>query len=239
MTTQLLREYISEMLQEKIRNKSSFNTNQLKTLESPADVLAYAQGALEPLGQGTSRITFLLNSGKVLKIARPDRFAKGKAQNTTEAKLAQNPTLKPILTRVYDSDPEGKWLISELVRPITEEEFKKTYGLAAKTIFPFIVNIAQANSTAEEWAANPNKRKWSRFLTPAAKELMNTCIPIFKNSDLELGDVEAASHWGRTGDSRLVLLDYGLTSEVWNQHYALPTPEKATSKAATDYQDDL
>lgn len=34
------------------------------------------------------------------------------------------------------------------------------------------------------------------------------------------GDLKKISHWGKTPDGRVVLLDYGLSDAIWNRHYA-------------------
>lgn len=85
--------------------------------------IAYAQKHLPLLGKGSSRITFALNSGKVLKIALNRA---GFGQNQAELDVFTHSKDNTLVTKIFDFAPDFKWLVSEIVKEFeTEEEFTK------------------------------------------------------------------------------------------------------------------
>lgn len=75
MSTKLLKAFITSVLSERIRSTSStsttsFKLNEFKKLQTTDDCIEYAKKRLKLLGEGSSRIVFILSSKKVLKIAK-------------------------------------------------------------------------------------------------------------------------------------------------------------------------
>ena len=211
----LLKEYI-ELLSEKIRssktskfgNDTKFNIKTFKNLEHIEQLVEYAKTFLEPLGTGSSRIAFLMSSKYALKIAINE---KGLAQNETEVGVYTNPGSKPLVAAVHGADHGYKWLISDLVKPMSPNnvnEFESITGISFKELI-------------EDTRQHTPKTKMG-------KALRTTMV----NNDLLMGDVKEIDHWGKTSDGRIVLLDYGFTGEVWSKHYSSkPTGNSPTQKA--------
>lgn len=88
--------------------------------------IAYAEQFLPKLGAGSSRVTFALSGGKVLKIALNNA---GIGQNEAELKVYTNNVNNSVVTKIFDYDPTFKWLVSELVKPLGGDEFKQFTGL--------------------------------------------------------------------------------------------------------------
>jgi len=104
----------------------------------------YARASLEIIGSGSTRTAYVLNTRKALKVAvgdytdpktldDPDAMARaveagedftGTAQNRREAEVfaGASDVVKPALAAVLDHDPEYRWIISELVRPLSSDE---------------------------------------------------------------------------------------------------------------------
>ena len=101
-----------------------------------APEIDYAEKHLPLLGEGSSRITYALDSAKVLKIALNRA---GEAQNETEAEIWFK-TRSPYITTVYDFAPNNKWIISEIVKPIEGEDITKILGVDQHLFQTFLNN---------------------------------------------------------------------------------------------------
>lgn len=223
MSVGLLREYVA-LVMEKIRTKKGqkglmgekFDLKRFKSLPDERAMLAYASKFLDKLGQGSSRAAFLLSGKYALKIALND---KGLAQNDAELEVFTNPKSKPIVAKVYGADENNRWLISDLVRPLkTPDEFASLTGTDwddfVETINDHLGKEGHSNMAADEFTS--------------------TVIVNAKNNALKVGDIEELSHWGKTPDGRAVLLDYGFTESVWQQHYRSNKVPQAKSAGPED-----
>jgi uncharacterized protein YeaC (DUF1315 family) len=206
MSTDLLREYISTIV-EKIRSTKyddnfghKFNFKEFKSLENIKQMIMYADSFLEKLGQGSSRAAYLLSSRYVLKIAINQ---KGIAQNETEVDVYTNPKSRPIVSKIHSEDPEYKWLVADVVKPITsEKEFKNITGIEFDYFIRKLRPLVSGTSSEE-----------------LPEEFIQAAVATIRANQLLMADIEVLEHWGKTPDGRAVLLDYGFTREVWKNHY--------------------
>ena len=60
---------------------------------------------------------------------------------------------------------------------------------------------------------------YKNVLFAANEPLVLEIQELMKVRGLAIGDLWVYDHWGKTADGRVVLLDYGLTDEIWNSHY--------------------
>ena len=210
MTDHLLREYVN-LLVEKIRTKKGqkglmgekFNLNKFKTFDNIHVMLEYAKKFLGILGTGSSRQAFTLSSKYVLKIALND---KGLSQNEAELDVFTNPTSKKVVAKIFGTDPEYRWLISEGVKPLSDEsEFENLTGVPWKA---FDVEVLASYI------------KGVKKLEKNTPDFFKAVIITAQNNSLMPGDLAEISHWGKTADGRCVLLDSGFTREVWKSHYS-------------------
>jgi len=93
--------------------------SQKNLFDSTEAVISWCESNIgRKLGSGATRIVFNVagNSELVFKVARPEKFSEGVASNLKEIKLfnehGHNKTFFP---KVYDSDPQGEWLLIEKV----------------------------------------------------------------------------------------------------------------------------
>ncbi len=89
------------------------------------------------MGKGSSRLVYRLDSKKVLKLAHDQKkdIGAGIAQNQLEAKISSQ--FPNVLNRVFRMHPKGYYLVSELVRPVTNwEEVSKYFGVDINDILP-------------------------------------------------------------------------------------------------------
>ncbi len=183
-----------------------FDIKRFKSIDNINILQEYAENFLEFLGRGSSRTAFVLSNRYALKIARNQ---KGVAQNEAEIDVYTNPKTQSVIAKVYDYDPENKWLIAEVVRPIEDpNEFEKLVGCTTSE-FAHAVKVGKRTKSLESVPENVRNNK-----------LVKAAINITLTNNLGVGDVIKPDHWGKTPDGRLVLLDYGFTEEVWDKHYS-------------------
>lgn len=189
---------------------------------------------LRYLNEGSSRAVFVIDSKRVLKIAKNE---KGFAQNEMELKVFQDASTAPVVTRILLNAPDFSWLVSEIVRPLTsEDEFQQLSGvpfILVRTIFNFNDKYRDmqksVQATRNRFALNKqqfpestvfgdiHERMDEYLATPFIKQISMA----FSDANLKLlaADLRVLQHWGKTPDQRVVLLDSGYSEEVANAHY--------------------
>lgn len=218
----ILREYVRHLIEirtkkdiephEKKSYGSKFNFEIFSKIASKAEMIDYADAFLEMLGQGSSRITYLLSSRYVLKIAKNPA---GLAQNRVEIATSTDPNVKHIIAAVHRSASDGMWIVSDLVREIKYREFATLAGCTLGEFVEYMDDVERGGVDAIE-APNSLSEPPSKFLVSVGKLMMFNGV--------SKGDLAEPHHWGVTPDRRLVVLDYGLTDQVWNRHYAGKDP---------------
>lgn len=168
-------------------------------------MMEYAENRLKSLGEGSSRRVFLLSSRFVLKIAKDDF---GISQNEEEAKASRDPKVNHVLAKVQSSDAKNMWLVSELVRPVKDDaEAMSILSSSEKTDLTFSQTLRRAFRGQFEGVSSKN-----------IQDFMRTVHTLVKGGHDE-GDIFALDHWGKTNDGRLVLLDYGYTSDAQKKYF--------------------
>lgn len=171
------------------------------------------------LGEGSSRIVFALDSKKVLKLAIDVR---GVAQNKAEVETFQS-SPNGLVASIFRFDPAYQWVISELVRPLNDaNEFQQLTGISWG-IFRRLVG-----ENHEDWKGNipdilrrvgqKNTSPHMVYNNPFTKNAMNSLARL--PTPLLGADLNRIEHWGKTPDQRVVLLDYGYTQQVSDDHYS-------------------
>lgn len=222
MSKALLKEYIN-LLVEKVRSKRvvktrwgspSFNMKEFQSLPSSEIMTVYAMNYLEPLGSGSSRTAFVLTPKKVLKIARNE---KGIAQNQAELQVYTDPATADAAAKIYDADSQGRWIIADLVRPLTNpQEFKSLTGVEWQEFVEDLVATISAFARKSGMQLRASAHEFTKKVFKMAEKGSNR---------LKLGDLTVIDHWGKTPDGRVVILDYGFTEEVGAKHYPKLEPK--------------
>lgn len=211
----LLREAIRLTIAERAPPKN-FDLRVFKGLDSAEAMHEYAGKHLVKLGSGSSRTVYLFSSRFVLKVANVKvrsydmPVAAGMAQNRAEVDVYTNPATKNIVAKVYDFDPEFRWLVSELVRPIeSKQEFEALTGTGWRE-FKNLIDYDQG-----DWQLYASENQVPDFAR-AVKRAMSS-------NQLHQGDLSCGGcweHFGKTSSGRVVLLDYGATEDVMNVWYS-------------------
>lgn len=204
----------SRMLKEAMDD--TFSLEELSSLPSFNARFKYCTQHLgKHIGKGSSRVTFQIDDEKVLKLAWNE---KGIAQNDEEERAYGN----DIFPKVFQSDINGKWLISEFVLPAKQQDFKHCLGLSFNEFVSFIYSCGA-------YRFNLKKFKWFAMKEDKYIELLETNEYLADFDDyignygeFVIGDMTRLTNYGltkRNGEPVIVLLDSGLTEDVWNNFY--------------------
>ena len=187
--------------------------------------IAAKQMGLNPISSGeigSSRIVFLIDNDKVLKLARNE---KGLAQNELEAVAGQDPTVDKILAKVLEYSEEYAWLISQRVNPISsEKEFEAITGITwnelRKTLGAKEREELNVTVVPEKGAKKQTSASISSSLCLTGSAFVNYIKSFLERySGMLIGDIAKPDSWGLTKNGCLVLLDYGITKKKFDQLY--------------------
>lgn len=191
----------------------TFSTEELSSLPSFASKVKYCKLHLgNAIGNGSSRMVFQIDDDKVLKLAKNN---KGLAQNEAEADWgAQNYEVLPIL---YQVDDDYNWLITEYVLPAKPQDFKHCLGMSFEEFCKVVgyintqYNPPRGRFPFKDYSETIDNNEWLQKF-------------YYYMSDYQppLGDLQRIQNYGlchRNGKAEIVLLDSGLTMDVWNDYY--------------------
>lgn len=191
---------------------SDFDWEYFSGLDNLKDIVKYATSKLGKPKKGSSRMTFLVDDDKVLKVAYNQV---GQSQNRTETDYVMQQY--SIVTKVIRSDDENYyWVESERVKPIRSiSHFKKV--LNGYTLYDLRFYF-------DKWGyykgADESYKKMFEIFNE--NEFVQELIDLVRSFDLLSGDIFKMSSWGmvkRDNQEQLVLFDYGLTQGDFHNFY--------------------
>jgi len=195
--------------------------------------LEYALERAKKIGQGSSRVVFEIEfEGRptVLKIAKN---GKGLAQNETEADYGLYRMYPDITVPLIDHDEEHdppRWIHVEKADKITTIKFRELTGFPFD-YFGFLLNDREDDREGKgKYAKKPYMyTNWEAKVPEDIREeireseLFNDVTDMMGNFDKPAGDFTAIQNWG-VYKGRPVIIDIGLSSDVWDTHYK-PKPK--------------
>lgn len=196
---------------------SSFDMAKFKSLPSFAQRVKYCEANLKRISSGSSRIVYLVDDTKVLKLAKNK---KGLAQNEIEAGYSKYNDLSGVVAQTFDYDEHNLWVEMELARPVRKADFKRITGYSFEDYCAAINNYGN----------DVNYSKYSRTM-PIDKDVMASMweneftygmFDYIGNYGIPVGDLMRLSSYGivkRNGNDAIVLIDFGLTSDVYDSYY--------------------
>jgi len=196
---------------------SSFNIDEFKQLKSFNQRIQYCEQHLQKISSGSSRIVYKIDDEKVLKLAKNK---KGLAQNEAEIDYGTEIYLEGIVANIFEYDQNGLWVEMELARKITEGEFKRISGFEFKDFTAAINNYHHGRTNyrhGNKMAVNPDivAQMWE-------DDFVYGIFQYLGNYEVPVGDLTRLSTYGivkRDGQDTIVLIDYGLTDDVYKTHY--------------------
>lgn len=201
---------------------SAFSIKELSAIKSFRGRYNYCvQHIGNHIGKGSSRAVFQLSDEKVLKLAINE---KGIAQNSQEGQKDYYLEQLEIVPRLFETDDDYKWIISEYVLPAKAQDFKACLDVDENTFYRFIMT-----DWIERCGTSRDRQMYAYKMLPKDNyyELLDNekLIPwddYIGNYRPPYGDMLGRRNYGMTmrdGKPTIVLLDNGLNDDIWNQYY--------------------
>lgn len=195
-----------------------FSFETFKGIRSYAQKMVYAKYHLgRPIGTGSSRVVYRVDDTKVLKLAKN---RKGIAQNEAEINWYGDTYYDDIIAQVIDFDHESSyWTEMEIAFKVKETDFLRLWGIKLKEMELYLRNREFEN-------------KGRKALYHIDKELVHKLdendnvqhlVSFMFDSDGKAGDITKLNSWGkvkRPYGETLVLIDFGLTDEIYKSYYS-------------------
>jgi hypothetical protein len=201
---------------------SNFSLETFKKISSFKRKYEYCNERLPYIASGSSRWVFKVDDEKCLKIAKNK---KGLAQNEAEYDIGSDGYFSKlsIFAPIYDVDYDPKvdntqpffWIEMRLAKKCTASEFFKIEKISFDEFswllrnefgkHNFNILIDSQKKRAEEW------KEHSEFWH-------DLCDYIHNQDDLPIGDLTRIQNYGII-DNHIVLIDYGLTRQVFEKYY--------------------
>lgn len=212
---QLIKENLNKItVNEAMMDGFSFET--LTSLSSYKKRIDYCKQMLgQPIGNGSSRIVFQISDERVLKVAKNQ---KGIAQNEAEGEWGkQNYDIFPTL---YNVDDNYIFLETEYVLPCKKEDFQQVLGISFEEFKDFI-KCAYNSYARRPLYTNMSQERYVELLEN--NENLYSINTYLADYQLEnVADLLRLANLGlvrRNGEERIVILDDGLTEEIFNTYY--------------------
>jgi hypothetical protein len=166
----------------------------------------YAERNLKHLSSGSSRIVYLTPGKTIIKLAKND---KGIAQNKAES----NPEMKSkYLNPIISAAKNHYWLETHYLEKITEKEFEEMTGLKFEEFGDSL------RYGLQDVSGNKDKDKPKDFEKVSKSDIYKELKDVGEKFKLLPGDLARISSWG-TKDGRPVLIDAGLTRDIFDEYY--------------------
>lgn len=194
---------------------SSFDMEHFKTLKSFAQRVKYCEENLKRISSGSSRIVYMIDNTKVLKLAKNQ---KGLAQNEVEIQWGQDSYFGSILAHTFMYHPDDLWVEMELARKVTKKDFQRLTECTIEEMYDYLRNFNEINRGKRPIFA----------MDPAVKErldeneFVSAIVDFMSNIDAPAGDFGRLNSYGivqRNGQDDIVLIDFGLTNDVYQTYY--------------------
>lgn len=187
----------------------SWNIDEFKNLKTFGERIKYCEENLTRISSGSARIVYKIDDEKVLKLAKNK---KGIAQNEIEIDYSNDYYARNIVAETFEYDDDYLWLEMQLAKKLDRTTFKRITNLDFNSYVSGIIfygekgNNRQSESLKYLW--------WNDFFL--------TVIDFINTYELPYGDFTKLNSYGlvnKDGKESIVLIDYGLTDDVFNDFY--------------------
>lgn len=216
-----LRKMVSNVVRKALNEAmdDTFSYEELSSKKSFAAKVRYCKEHCGgPIGNGSSRMVFQIDDEKCLKLAKNP---KGIAQNGAEFDwYAQN---YGVLPKIYESAEDNSWIVSEYVLTAKAQDFKVCLGIDFQTFCTFV-------KTVFSFYCRRGDQPWGELLYDDEfenlvenNEWLDSLYHYMSDYQTPYGDIIRLSNLGmvqRDGQPEIVILDNGLTDEIWSEYYS-------------------
>lgn len=185
-------------------------TNKLDTLTVTRAKIRLLDKHFSFIGQGSGRRVYDIGVGQVLKLSLN---AKGRAQSEVEIDILKHGECTPHLYSY--SDDMQSWLIVSRVEKARAGDFKKLIGIDCDTLYKYLSHLLPMQYGLLKVELDQNIVDFC----DNSEDIQSICA-LIGNFDMHLGELASKRSWG-TLKGKLVLMDCGLTVEVFQNYYKL------------------
>lgn len=205
----------------------------LRVRSTFAERRRWCDANLPRLAVGSGRAVYAIDDHAVVKLARN---AKGIAQNTVESDWGMHDMYGDVLTHLYDADEDARWIIVERAKKIGKVRFRQITGLAFDLLAAYVhKHDMESRYGYSKSPLAPPIPYWSKSAELYAQTddhpFVRRIVSLIGDFDMPTGDIQRISSYGevqRDGQPIVVLVDYGLTEDVYKTHY---DPRRLTVQA--------
>lgn len=195
---------------------STWDKEAFKKMKTFKERVRYCDEKLKKISSGSSRIVYLIDDEKVLKLAKN---RKGIAQNKIEIEYGHYYDLQNTVAKIFDSDDTNLWVEMELAKKVTPKIFQEVVGFTFNDFcrglkYAEAYNMTKGRLFGHNEPENYQKM-WDNYFIGSIFEFV-----IYY--DIPIGDLCKLSTYGlvtRNNKPDIVLIDYGLTNEVYDSYY--------------------
>jgi len=216
-----------------------WDPNQMALRKPFKDRMAYVRSMSPKLGHGSSREVRIVDfEGRptALKVAKNLR---GLAQNEAEINILDDGYLGklPIVIPLVDYDKENRrpvWVQTEVASKVNAQTLKDLLRTPNMWMLTDTVEVLlgkskkyRPNTTVDslkEYYFNPKTwdgRQPTEDMYEIFMDYVNDIATIYDSTNIELADLQDPGNWGQF-HGKPVILDLGLTSDVWQKYYKNP-----------------
>lgn len=220
-------------------DKGIFNPYELDRMQNYTDRYEYCYEYLgEPIGEGSSRVVFQIDDERVIKLSNNEDLDDiGVEQNKLEWQIIQDKRDVDLFPKGFYASKKYTWIIVEYVIPIymngeNEDEQEKLFlqgcGVPFNEYLSFINAISTLQKNDEEDDITYDDDYYSYYediVNKLAKKypFLNRISSYMNYYNVNNGDLSRIEHYGlvkRNGKIILVLLDFGLNNDIWEEFYS-------------------
>lgn len=182
------------------------------------DILSYAKNKAEQIGEGSSRVAFIIdydNRPTVLKIAKNDI---GVSQNLAELKISGR-KFNCIIPFIDGDYKNNNWVHTEYANAIKINNLKDFFGVNILSIFSKISKSYTMENAIDDYKI---MLEYHKIKTP---NNMNLILNYFEEInelvyeyDISSGDLQYIHNWGMYKNTP-VIIDIGLNDYIYYFHY--------------------
>lgn len=198
----------------------SFDWEEFKKFKSFNKRVKYCNEHLRRVGSGSSRIAYIVDEFKVLKLAKN---VKGIAQNEKEVDIFNDGYLdsSSVFGEIYDYDKEyNLWLEMEICKKVTPSMFKSKLGISFNEYNTIIQCVAYDSNPKRERKPSQMEYEFYSNYMENPNEFVEEMCDYLQSFTIPSGDLQRVSSYGINKNDEIVLIDYGLDWEVFSTYYS-------------------
>lgn len=205
----------------------AFSFEEFSKIKSFRGKIDYCNRLLTRLSSGSARVVYKVDDEKVLKIAKNN---KGIAQNNVESdKYLQQ---YGCFAEIFNYDVNNLWIEMELASKARLSDFPKILGKSFDVLTSFVdyINFEYNNRRSRYFSRNTryddyfDKIMNDEDYDDPFFEFAIDLAYYLRDYTLEgVGDFKRINSYGivkRNGKDKIVIIDYGINDEVYNDYYS-------------------